>query len=296
MRKVFLFFCFLLMAAADTSVDEEKISKTIIDLHTQQGPGNAHVIWRECGKKLAGEKAVTRAGEYAKYIAASIEDVRLKYAEEINPDHVVAILYRESSNDECAIGRKEIGELFGRTGEPVTKARIRKWMREWSKVHGAAKKACGGGGGRSVSLDCLDKEVAKKNPAFRGIHGWDLGASQFRWPGSQTRKRSVRLPSGKSISRVTISDLMKAEVSIQMLVEDLAMHKKACRSHKHWYRKRGKGNKIYLSTEESYFVHHHTGDRVWSERYWKRVRRHLVQIEKNRSKGSVAKISSRHVL
>jgi hypothetical protein len=290
--RFFLLFSFFLISSADSSVDTDGVSDAILGLHTQQGPGKSYIVWSECGRNLRGKKAQDRAEEYAGYIASSILDVRRRYTEDINPDHVVAILYRESSNNECAIGRKEIGEIFGRSGEKATKVAIERKLREWSSANKYAYRACRKRG-KSVDLDCLDRNMSKINSNFRGIYGWDLGASQFRWPGSQTRSRKVVMPDGESVG-VSLKTLMHAEVSIQMLVEDLALYKKKCRSHRHYIRKRGR--RVLLDTEDAYFVHHHTGERAWSERYWKRVNKHLVSIDSNRSKKLLAKISSQHIL
>lgn len=283
MRKfIFIMVCFFMMGSKGDGVDVVIISGDVLGLHTKHGPAKEYVIWNECGKRLGKKKAEKRAGEYADMISGSIVDVYRKTGEFVNPDYVVAILYRESSNDECIVGRKEMSHVLGKEMKRSwSKADYVKQLREWSAIFSRANKFCKKGG-RSVGLDCLDGQMAKTNSHFMGVYSWDLGAAQFRWPGAQTRKRSVTLPGGRSIERVSVTDLLDAEVSIHMLVEDLALYRKGCKRHRHRVRTKKFKKWRELTSEEAYFVHHHTGMNAWSDDYWKRVNKHLIDIRNNR--------------
>jgi hypothetical protein len=271
-----------MMGLKGDGVDVVVISGDVLGLHTKQGPGKEYVIWKECGKRLGKKNAKKRADEYAEMISGSIDDVYRKTGEFVNPDYVVAILYRESSHDECIVGRKEMSHVSGKgMKRSWGKADYVKQLREWSTVFSRANKACKKKG-RSVDLGCLDRQMAKTHPHFTGVYAWDLGAAQFRWPGAQTRKRSVTLPGGRPIERVSVTDLLDAEVSIHMLVEDLALYRRSCKRHKHKVRTKKFKKGRDLTPEEAYFVHHHTGMNAWSDDYWKRVNKHLVDIRDNR--------------
>jgi len=275
MKNIIIFIiCFLLMGGVGG--DTNSVSDSIIGLHIQTGPGKEYTVWHECGKRLNSLEAESRALQYSEYIKDSITDVYERWNEEINPDHVVAILYRESSDDECAIGRKELDRLRDQSGYSISRKNIIGDLKKWRSANMMAHKVCSNRD-KSVDLGCLDREMAKRNPGYKGIYAWDIGAGQFRWPGSRTRNRSVKMPDGRLVKNVGIDDLLEADVSIQMLVEDLALYKRACRSHTHWLTRKGRKVRI-LETEEAYFVHHHTGEVAWSSDYWRRVNRHIENI------------------
>lgn len=279
----FLFFlcCFFLIGGASDDIVFPNIADEIIGLHMigEVGDGGERVVWRECGKKLDYNLALARAKQYSEYIENSILDVYSRYGELIDSDHVVAIIYRESSYDECAIGHREARLLSRRTGKKVSNKIVKEEVRKWGVVNSNASRVCRKGR-PGIKSGCVDREVVRRNPEYSGIHAWDLGASQFRWPGARTKKRLVNMPDGRVI-KVNIQNLMKADVSIQMLVEDLAVYKRKCRKHTHWLKK--KGRRLYrLSSDDAYFVHHHTGDMSWESLYWFRVHRHIRDIRSRR--------------
>jgi hypothetical protein len=256
---------------ADHSIDSvvEVVKSSILALHTAHGPAKSYIVWHECGKRLNSEKANLRAEKYAATILASIEDVERRTGEVIDPNHVVAILFRESSNNECVIGHKETKRLGKQLGRKPGKREIVKHVRNWLDIYSAAKKKCG------FDKGCLGRYIYKNGPDYLGIKGWDLGIAQYRWPGSMLRRRSMTLPGGRVITRVALEDLFDHEVSIQLLVEDLAYYKQVCSKHTHWSFSKWGHRVRKLDTEEAYYVHHHSGEGKWSEKYWKAINRHL---------------------
>jgi len=260
----------------------DHVSRSILELHVSKGPARDYILWHECGKRLGGQRAIERAQEYSEAIISSIFDVEKKTGEYIDPDHVVAILFRESSHDECVIGKQETRKLTEQLGRAPKKKEIIAHVKTWIRIYSEARKDC-----REKNLPndmkCIGRYFSKTSPEYRGIHGWDLGGAQYRWPGGRMRGRHVVLPCGRTIEGVTLKEIFDFDVAIQMLVEDLAYFKKACRNHTHWLRSRN-GRKIRkLDPEEAYWVHHHSGEHRWSERYWKRVNRHLEVIRNMKS-------------
>lgn len=292
MRCLFLILFIILFFVsgsllANVSVGEEEIQKAILDLHTKQGPAKKNIIWGECGKRLRREKATQRSEEYAKAIVASLGLVQVKTNEQINPDYLVAILYRESSFNECVIGRHETNKLKKSLGREPDKEELLNHVRAWTDAYNPIVKQCKKRG-ESLDIGCVDKLITKEYPEYRGIYGWDLGAAQYRWPGWSFRRRSVVLPSGRVIEKIRLKEIFDYKVSVHMLAEDLAKYKKECSNHAHWlYSKWGRKVRK-LDTEEAYFAHHHTGTGVWSERYWKAVNRHLKVIRKGREENLLA--------
>lgn len=286
-RKFILFFlpsliCSVLLA--DVKDREIEIQQAILALHTSQGPSKKNIIWNECGKFLRGEKAMERAGEYARAILGSIDLVKEKTGEEINPDYVAAVLYRESSCDECAIGKQEVKRLTKNLGYLPTKVEIIEYIRKWTGVYINAQKNCKIGG-KSFDMKCIDWNVMNTGPQWQGIYGWDLGVAQYRWPGPSYGRQVLELPGGEIIEKVGLEEIFDLKVSIQMLVNDLARYRKDCRNHIHW-RYTKTGQKIeQLDSESVYFVHHHSVG-LWSERYWKAVKKHLNVIRKDREEKS----------
>ena len=282
--KFFIFLILLVLVSslsADVRVREEETQKAILDLHTRQGPAKENIIWSECGKRLRGEKALERAGQYAQAIMKSVDLVQAQTGEYINPDYMVAILYRESSCNECVIGRQETKKLTESLGREPDKQEILTHVRARTDAYNSIVKKCKERG-KSLDIGCLDKWITKKHPEYKGIYGWDLGAPQYRWPGHAFRRRSIVLPSGRTLEKIGLKDIFDYEVSIHMLAEDMARYKQECRTHSHWlYSKWGKKLR-QLDTEEAYFAHHHTGTGVWSERYWKAVNKHLRVIRESR--------------
>lgn len=273
--------------SADVRISEAEVQKAVLDLHTRQGPAKENIIWGECGKRLRGKKAVQRAEEYAKAIMASVEMVGAETGEYINPDYMVAILYRESSCNECVIGRQETRRLTESLGRAPNKGEILNHVRSWTRVYKSVVKKCKEPG-KSLDFGCLDRQIVKKYPEYKGIYGWDLGGAQYRWPGRSFRRRSIVLPSGRAIAKIGLEEIFDYEVSIHMLAEDMARYRKECRHHSHWIHSRWGKKLRKLDPEEAYFAHHHTGTGVWKERYWKNVNRHLKVIREAREEDVVA--------
>lgn len=273
--------CFSVSILADVNVIEDDIQKSILALLTKQGPKQKNIIWWECGKKIKGENAQTRSRQYAEAIVASIHDVSEKTDELVNPDHVVALIYRESSCNECVIGRQETNRLTEQLGRTPRKIEMIRHVKRWSGIYFSAQQYCRKAGKTSDS-SCVKSRVGKFGKEYAGIRGWDLGAAQYRWPGAYVRRRVLWLPSWGEAKKIELNDLFDYQISIQMLVEDLAHYSKVCRKHKHWIYSKWGHKKRILDSEEAYFVHHHMGEGRWSEKYWRAVNRHLKVIQASR--------------
>jgi hypothetical protein len=283
---------FFIGLVGDARSDLQSVRESVLGLHSNfTTSGTRNLFWYECGKKLNRQESESRAEQYADAIMSSVEDVYRKTGELINPDHVVAILFRESSHDECVIGKKESDLLMKKlseakqsehSGQSISYVALKKddfssYVKRWEREKIAAHKWCKWNHGPS---DCVEKLIRNKSPEYSGIIAWDVGAAQFRYPGSRVVGRGVVLPTGKSIKRIMVSDLLDYDISIQMLVEDLAYYKKECRSHTHWVTSKKGINIRKLDVEDAYYVHHHTGKQSWSLRYWNAIRSHLSGIEK----------------
>jgi len=277
------------LSADDTDQRQLDAQQSVLWLHTQEGPAREYIIWGECGKRLRGDKAMVRSAEYAQAIVASVDAVEQKTGEQIDLDYMVSVLYRESSHDECVIGRQETTKLTEELGHAPDKNEIIEHVKTWTTVYYDAKKQCKERG-LNGDIKCIGNIVGKTHPHYRGIHGWDLGAAQYRWPGYNFRRRNVVLPSGRRGEKVGLKEIFDYEVAIQMLAEDMASHRKRCREegHEHWLTSRWGRRLRKLDTEEAYFAHHHTGGGAWSEKYWKAVNKHLKVIRDKRAEMLVA--------
>jgi len=300
---------------------KELLSAQIVKLHERKGPVKMNVVWYECGKKIGRDDAIVRANEYSSVIMSSVQDVYEKTGEWIDPRHPAAILYRESSFDECIIGRRETNRLAERIGRQPNKKERVKHIRLWMKARADAKKWCKE---KKPSWECLDgckiggrekptcRRLCKvtemystcvrgrmdiEHPEYRGIHGWDLGAAQFRWPGYGYRGRNIQVEDGKSVDDVSVDDLFDYRVAVRMLVENLAGFKVACRGHEHYSTNRKNGRRgALIPSEDAYYAHHHTGPAGWSEKYWRAVNRHLSVIDKVPQNQTVARAFLPNVL
>jgi len=282
MKKVILCFMLLFLIAANPDVvppdkfTEQEIYQATLELHKSKN--GRYFMWHECGKRLNNGAREKRAAEYARAIMESVNAVEERRGEWIDPRHVKALLYRESSDNECAIGKQEIRWLAEQLGETPKKKDLVNHVKRWV---GAKKEARNWCRRRPMVSGCIYEYMKKHYPEYRFIlKGWDIGAAQFRYPSANINKRSVTLPSGETIDKVTLSDLFDYRVNIQLLVEDLTVHKHICKGHKHVVRNRRGVIVRRLTTEEAYYVHHHTGSHRWSDKYWKRVKRHLNVINK----------------
>lgn len=278
MKQLILCFILLFLVAAKPhdSFTEEDIRKSILELHKSEN--GKFFIWRECGKRLGVDERDVRAGQYASAIMTSVEDVYIRTGEWIDPRHVKAILFRESSDNECVIGKQEIDRLKLKLGRHPNKREIKSHIKRWFRANAEARQSCRKSKGNSL---CVAQYTKDHYSEYENIAGWDIGAAQYRFPSTTLRNRSVILPSGRTIGKVVLSDLLDYEVSIQLLVEDLVEHKKKCRGHKHVLKSRW-GHKVrVLDVEEAYFVHHHTYK--WSWKYWKHIQKHLKVIDKVKS-------------
>lgn len=258
--------------ATDIEVfDGDDVLSAIMELHKSKS--GKHFIWNECGKRLSRKDQECRAGEYRDAIMASISDVESKTGFRPDPRIMTAILFRESSNNECVIGRQETSRLSFQLGKVPDKEEMIAHVKRWSLANSMARKHCKGKG-----RNCFAMYIYKQHPEYAGIRGWDIGAAQYRWPSARLRHREVMVPSGKLV-KTTLENLFDYEVSIQLLAEELAAHRKVCEGHTHWLKSKW-GKKVReLSPDEAYYVHHHTGSAGWSLDYWKQINRHLKVID-----------------
>ncbi len=278
MRCIFLMICFLLGATPEGGVEltEDDVHDAIIELHRSEN--GKYIIWRECGKRVGNPDE--RAREYAVAIMDSISKVENDTGFRVDPRIVMAILFRESSYDECVIGHRETKKLIEKLGRAPNKSDLLEHVTKWRDAQKETRTKCLHRSKSSPYYDeCFRDHIHKKYPHYQGIKGWDIGAAQFRWPTMLLYRRTTVLPSGREVKKTTLKELMDYEVSIQYLVEDLQSHYEVCKGHTHWLRDR-RGKKIRkLSTLESYWVHHHTGGHAWGSKYWRRVQRHLKVID-----------------
>lgn len=273
---VLCFMLLFLMAASPYEFSESELIQATLELHKSEN--GKHFLWHECGKRLNNGTREKRAEEYARAIMESIDAVEAKTGEWIDPRHVKAILYRESSDNECAIGRQEIGWLSKELGEQPGKDDLVMHVNRWSTARSEARKFCKN---KKLGSNCISDYMRKNYPEYKSIlNGWDLGVAQYRYPSVHVNRRKVVLPDGKVIDKISLADLFDYRISVQMLVEDLAMHKHVCNGHKHVVRNKRGAIIRRLSTEEAYYVHHHAGSYSWSEKYWKRIQKHLIVIDK----------------
>lgn len=255
----------------------DDVERAIMALHTSKN-GRA-LIWQECGKRLNKKAQELRAAEYREAIMASVDDVEARKGFRPDPRIMVAILFRESSNDECVIGKQETDKLAEQLGRQPVKSELLDHVKKWGAAKGEASRWCRKDGKLG---DCVSKYIGEHYPHYRGIRGWDIGAPQYRWPSASLRNRTVMLSDG-SVVEAKLPNLFRYDVGIQLLAEDLAEHHRICQGHTHWLKSKWGKRLRKLSTSEAYYVHHHTGSYRWSEKYWKRIRRHLRVIDSVKS-------------
>ena len=280
------------------------LSRQIIRLQEIDGPMKTNIVWSECGKRVKRDAAEGRAREYSEAIMKSVEDVYVRTGVWIDPRHPAAILYRESSFNECVIGKRETKKLASQLGREPNKSERVRHLRRWNRARAEAKRwcktrplkkdcvnSCMGKGKRRLRCRamckateaysaCVRARVEYTHPEYQGIYGWDLGAAQFRWPGWGYSDRQVVVPDGKTVDDLSVESFFDYKVSIQMLVENLARFKVACKDHKHYKTNPRNGRRLKLiPTEEAYLAHHHTGPGAWSEKYWRALSRHLRDMD-----------------
>ena len=291
-RVIILFLFFVFCSGSifwvDSSLDgvsEAIIAGKILKLHEIQGPKKKNMVWGECGELLRGEGAEKRAFEYADAILSSIRTVYRKTGEMIDYRHVLAILYRESSNDECVVGHQETKRLARNLGRLPKGKDLFRHINSWSTARRRAFSWCRHRIGNEEPVvgeigRCAKAYLNREYPQYRDIRGWDIGAAQYRWPRPGFKKRHVLMPKGRLVRGIGLSELLEYDVAVQILVEDLARHKSVCRRMSHRHYAVGGGMRVRrLSVEESYYAHHHTGIGKWSHRYWVAVGRHLKVID-----------------
>lgn len=280
--KFFLFFVVCLFLGASSPMVED-VGVKMLGMHVI----GKNVIWNECGKRYRMEQAQERADEYARAIVDSIKDVRSKTGIEVNADDVRAILFRESSDDECVIGRQETDRLRLRLQEEPKKSDYLGHIKKWRSAVSEARKECLA---KKLSSDCAEVYIEEHYPEYKGIYAWDIGAAQYRWPGARINKRSVVIRGSDGLQNkiiVGIDDLLDYRVSIQLLVEDLAHYRESCKKHTHWLVSKWGKRIRKLDVEEAYLVHHHTGEGSWSLKYYRRISDHLEKIRSIPSDGLV---------
>jgi hypothetical protein len=265
-----VFLCLFLSSSFSKDVDVEDF----LFLHTN--PDGKPMGWFECGKRIRDREK--RAREYSDALFSSIEDVKEKTGFEVDYDIARAILFRESTDDQCAIGKQETRYLSKSLGYRPKRRDLLKHVGGWLDTYRAARSYC-----RGMSSDeyrsCRMSKVKEINPHYAGIRGWDIGVAQYRWPSAITVKRSVNVPGESKVHDVNLDNLMKYKISIQMLISDLASHYEECKRHKHWTTKKNGFRIRLVPTEIAYYVHHHTGIHSWSQGYWRRVQRHLKKMK-----------------
>jgi len=281
--KFFLCICLLLFVAGSTLGDEsiereEELYQDMLNLH--RSDSGRYLIWHECGKRVKDQEG--RADQYTKAILASIDDVGRKTGVYVDPKIVRAILFRESSDNECSIGKQEINWLSENLGHAPDKDDVIKHVKKWKGAYSEAKKYCRGKG--TDTTECRRDHVRKNNSHYLGIKGWDIGAAQYRWPTRALSNRSVITPFGKVVTKIELEHLMDYEVIIHMLVEDLAKNYTFCKeNHKHAIHSKWGFHVRYLEPEEGYWAHHHVGRHRWSEKYYNHIQRHLKRMVKMKS-------------
>jgi len=278
MRFLFIFSMISLMGAAPFEASNDEVYESMLALHKTKNWG---YIWYECGKKIKQADIEERAREYSGAIIGSVESVRISTGFYVDPIVVRAIVYQESSDDACAVGTQEISRLSKALGKSPGRNEIRRHIRKWSLASKGSRLWCLKHG---IGFEDCRKEYLKENhPRYAGIDGWDIGATQFRWPSSSLSKRSVMLPTFRRVTGISIDELLDYEVSIHLLVENLAYYYKTCRKHKHWIKNRSGQRERRLKTIDAYYVHHHSGPISWSQRNWNNIGRRLRAIKKMKS-------------
>jgi hypothetical protein len=275
----------LATSVANAQPTEEEVDEAIAALHVAKN--QKFLMWNECGKILRGEDVATRIGEYATTIQQSIQSVETQTGLEVPYKDVVAITFRESSHDACNIGKQEVGRLTKSLGHAPDEGDIITYVKGWYRSRDDASKQCKGKK-EEEGKTCRTTYLEKNYPQYNGISGWDLGAAQYRFPSANLKGRVVTTPSGQEV-KVGLSALLKLDVSIQLLVEDLADFYKECQGHQHFVYSRW-GKKRLLPVADAYYVHHHVGRNAWSLDYWKRMQAHFRVI--NAMKDQVERISS----
>lgn len=281
-RLLFIVMALLLISAEPvdktfSQADElsyKEVQEAILALHTSRN--GRFLIWNECGKRLRDKEKAKRAAEYTEAIMASIKDVHYRTDFRVDPRIPVAIIFRESSNNECVIGKLETDRLANQLGKVPDKRELYQHVKKWATARSEAKEWCKENG---KGDECVEKYIGRHHSHYAGIRGWDIGAAQYRWPSSRLKKKQIVLPSGK-VAKTNLGGLFDYKVSIQLLIEDLEQHYRVCSGHVHWKYNRW-GKKVErLPVEEAYYVHHHMGSHRWSYKYWKRIQRHLKVIDK----------------
>lgn len=257
-------------------VDTSSIRDTVLALH--RSPNGRFMIWNECGKVVRGDDVIPRADRYSELIDRSIQDVKAKTGFEVPYRDVVAVLFRESSHNECCVGKQEVNRLAKVLGHVPEKEDLISNVRGWYKAQEASTKWCQKNGWIST---CKADYIAKNYPQYANItRGWDLGAAQYRFPNAYLHQRIVTVPiTGKVIEDIGVSDLMQLDVAIQLLVEDLARYHGICKGHEHWLLSKWGRKMRVLSVDEAYYVHHHMGQSGWSWTYWEQMQRHFRVID-----------------
>ena len=124
-------FCFFSIAAwGDTDSEYDLLFFDMLSMHKAEN--GRYMVWNECGKRVKNPKE--RAAEYATAIMASIRDVKKKTGFSVDPSIVRAILYRESSDDECSIGNQEINWLSEKLGHRPEKEELISHVKKWRRL------------------------------------------------------------------------------------------------------------------------------------------------------------------
>ena len=87
----------------------------IMDLHHIEGK---NFVWWECGERLSFAEGEKRAREYSDAIQVSQDYVYKKLGVRVPYLDVAAVIFQESSMNECVIGKREtrrLTEKLGRT-------------------------------------------------------------------------------------------------------------------------------------------------------------------------------------
>jgi len=287
---------FLIAAHGDTlTAERDYVANLMLSHHSGK-----YFQWNECGNGLALGAGERRAYEYADAILESIRNIEVRHGERIDPRHVRAILYRESSDDECIVGFQEARRLSETVGQRLSKKEIVLHVKKWWAAYQSAVRWCKRSDVKATCEEtcktpgqltkekcirlcskyrsgCVYSRMNERYPQYQGIHAWDLGAGQFRFPSTLLGK-TVTMPDGR-VAKVSIESLFNYRISVQLLVESLAKYKKECRSHVHYLKKRGKIVRK-LTTEEAYYAHHNTGTESWSQAYWERVNRDIEAADR----------------
>lgn len=275
---IFLFFTVGATTGDEAKEEEDGLYEDMLNLH--KSDSGRYMIWHECGKRVKDKEL--RAQEYTKAILASIDNVYQETGIRIDPRIPRAILFRESSDNECSIGKQEIGWLTENLGRAPAKEEVIKHVRKWREAYRSARKSCQRR--KTYTPTCVKDHVRNHNGHYLGIKGWDIGGPQFRWPTRALEKRVVVTPAGKTFKGIGLKELMDYEIAVQMLIEDLADHYVYCKAnHKHAIHSKWGFKVRDLETGESYYAHHHVGKFRWSEKYYDRIQGHFRRMDKMKS-------------